>query len=115
MWRFAYYGISCEECKGTSRSSPLGEASITVSRLTLVGFFTLVEWLTWWIRPMRWSTSTAEGLGVSELISIPCTDTGSSVMPLGEAWGPDPGGRYWGPSFSESSCQASIGMGMLEE
>ena len=48
------------------------------------------------------------------MASIPCTDTGSSVMLLGAAWGSDPGGRCWGFVSRKSSCQASLGRGMLE-
>ena len=56
-----------------------------------------------------------EGLGVYELAYITCTNIGSSVMPLGAAWKSDPGGRSWGPGSSESSCQESLGRGMLED
>ena len=54
------------------------------------------------------------GLGVSEMASIPYDESGSSFVPLGATWGSDPGGRYWVPGSSESSCQASLGRGMLE-
>ena len=36
-------------------------------------------------------------------------------MPLGTAWGPEPGGRYWGPGSRDSSCKASLGRGMLDD
>ena len=55
-----------------------------------------------------------EGIGLFDMASITCTDTGSSVMLLGAAWGSDPGGRCWGFVSSKSSCQASLGRGMLE-
>ena len=49
------------------------------------------------------------------MASIPCTDVGSSGMPLGATWGSDPGGRSWGPGSSESYFRASLGRGMLED
>ena len=55
-----------------------------------------------------------ERLGVSEPTSVLCVDAGSSVMLLGTACVPDPGGRSWGPGFSKSSFQESLGRGMFE-
>ena len=56
-----------------------------------------------------------EVFAVSELVSIPCDDIGSSAIPMSAAWGSDPGGRYWGPGSGESSFQDSLGRGMLED
>ena len=47
--------------------------------------------------------------------SVPCSDVGSSIMLLGEAWVSDPGGRSWGTVSSESSFWSSLGRGMLED
>ena len=113
--RLAYSGIRQEDCEGTSCSSTLGEASVDASRLTLVGFCALLECLTWWLQPRRWATSTAEGLGVSEMVSITCAEAVSSFMLLCETWGSDPEGKSWGPGSSESSCQAYLCRGMLED
>ena len=49
------------------------------------------------------------------LASIHCTYAGSSVMQPCTDWGSDPEGRYWRPGSSASSCQASLGRGMLED
>ena len=111
--RFAYSGMRHEDFEGTPCSSPLGEASVAAYRLTSVWFFTQLEWITWWIRPRRWYHSPVEGLGVSEVASIPCTDPGSSAIPLNVTWGSDPGGRSWGPIYRKSSLHASLGRGML--
>ena len=56
-----------------------------------------------------------EGLAVSELASITCADSGSSVTPLNATQGSNPGGRSWGTGFSESSFLASLGRGMLDD
>ena len=114
MWRFAYYGIRREDCEGMSCYYTPGEASVTASRLTSVVFFTLLGWLTWWIRPRLWYAYPLEEIGVFEMYYIPCTDTGSSVMILGEAWWSDSGGRYWVPGYKEFSYQSSLGRGILE-
>ena len=55
-----------------------------------------------------------EGLGVSDLASIPCDDVGYTVMQLYAAWGSDPGGSYWVVGSYESFCQAYIGRLVLE-
>ena len=55
-----------------------------------------------------------EGLVVSDMASITCSDSVSSVMSLGETRVSDPGVRHWGPGSSESSCQASLVRGMIE-
>ena len=44
---------------------------------------------------------------------ITYTDAGSSVIPLGEAWESDPVGGYWVSGSRESSCQASLGRGII--
>ena len=49
MRSFAYYWIRRGDCEVTLCSYPLGEASVSESRLILVVFFTLSEWITWWI------------------------------------------------------------------
>ena len=56
-----------------------------------------------------------EGIIVSEMDYIPCTDVGSSVMLLGVASGSDPVGRSLGPGFNESSWQDSLGRDMIED
>ena len=114
MWRCAYYAIRREYCEGTLCSFPLSESSVVASRLTSVGFCTLLEWLTWWISPRLWAPSLVGGIEASDMASIPCTDVGSSVMPLGASWGSEPGGRSWGPGSIESSCQVSLGKDILE-
>ena len=114
MRRFAYSGIRREECEGTSCSYPLGESIVAAYRLIPVGFHTLLEWITWWLRPRRWAPYTVEGIVVSEMDYIPCTDVGSSVMLLGAASASDPVGRSWGPGPNESSWQASLGRDMIE-
>ena len=48
------------------------------------------------------------------MASIICNVTGSSVMPMGEARGSDPGGRSWGTG-SRESYQASLGSAMIED
>ena len=54
---FTYFGIRWEYCEYTPCSSPLGEASVSESSLTSVGFCTLFEWITWWLRPRWWYPS----------------------------------------------------------
>ena len=83
---FAYSGIRWEDCEGTTFYYPLGEASVATSSLTSVVFCALLEFLTWWIRPRRWDTSPVEGLGVSDMVSIPCADEVPYVVPLGATW-----------------------------
>ena len=112
--RFVYSEISWEDCEGMLCSSPLGEAGVAASRLTPVGFYALLEWLTWWILPRWWAPSPGKGLELSYLASIYCAEPGSSVMLLGATWVSDPGDRSWGPGSSDSSCQASLGRGMIE-
>ena len=114
MWRFTYYRISFEDCEGTLCSYQLGEAIIATYRLTSAIFYVLLEWITWCLRPRWWDTSPVEGLGVSDLASMPWADACSSVMPLGATWGSDPGGRFWWPGSSKSSFQASLDWVMLE-
>ena len=114
MRRFAYSGIRRGGCEGKLCSYPLGEPIVAASRLTSLEFFTLVEWITWWIRPSWWETSPVEGLELSYMESINFTDTGSFVMPLSAAWGPYPGGRYWGAGSRKSSFRDSLGRGMLD-
>ena len=36
-----------------------------------------------------------DGIGVSDMASVPCVNTVFSVMRLGVAWGSDPGGISW--------------------
>ena len=115
MRRFAYYVIRRYDCEVTLCSSPLGEDRIASSKLISVGFGTLLDWLTWWLRPRWWAPYPVEGLGVSDMTYINWIDTGFSVMPLGEAWGSYPGGRSWGPGSRESSCQPPLGRGMIED
>ena len=115
MRRFAYSGIIWEDCKGTLCSSPIGEARVAVDRLNSVGFCTLLECLTWWLRPRWWDLYTVEGLGAYDMAYITWTDSGSSIMPLGEAWVSDPRGRSWRLGYSKSSWEASLGKGMLED
>ena len=114
MRRFEYSGIRQETCEGKSCSSPLGESSVAASRLMLVGGFTLLECLTWWICPNLRAPSPVEGLGVYELAYIPRVGLCSSVMSMGEAWGSDPGGISQRPGFGYYSCQASMGTGMID-
>ena len=45
---------------------------------------------------------------------VPCADTGSSIIPLGVAWGSEPGGIFWGPVSIDYSCNSSLGRGMIE-
>ena len=59
--------------------------------------------------------SSGEWLGVSKLDSIPCADTGFSVVPLGVTWGSDPRDRSLIPGSSESSFQSSMRRGILED
>ena len=115
MRRFAYSGIRREECEGTSCSYPLGESIVAAYRLIPVGFHTLLEWMTWWLWPRWWAPSPVEGLGVSDIYSITCTDAGFSVMLTVTVWGSDPGCRYCEPGSSESSCQASLGRVIIED
>ena len=49
--RLPHSGIRREDCEGTSYYSTIFETSIAVSKLTSVGFFTLLEWITWWVWP----------------------------------------------------------------
>ena len=83
MRRFAYSGIIQEDCEETLCFYPLGEARVAASRLISAGFCTILEWITWWLQPRLWYHSPVEGLGVYEIASITCTDTGSYVIPLG--------------------------------
>ena len=112
--RFTSYGIRREYSESTLCSSPLGEAIVSVYRLILKSSCTLLEWLTLWLCPRWWSPSTVEGIIISDITSIHCTYIGSSFIPLGAAWVSDPVCSFWGPGLSESSCKASLGMGMLE-
>ena len=114
MRRFAYSRIRREDCEGTSYTSTIGEARVSASMLTSVGFCTLLEWITGWLRPRWWDTYPVERIEVSDLASIICTGTASSVMPLGAAWGSDPGSRSYGPGYRDSSYQASLGRGMID-
>ena len=52
---------------------------------------------------------------MSELAYITCTDAGYSGMPLGAAWGSEPGGRSWVPGYRKSYCHKYLGRGMLED
>ena len=115
MQRFAYCVIRKEDCEGMLFSSPLGESRVAESRLILVVFCTLLDWLTWWLRHRWWDTYPVEGLGVYYLASIPCNYSGYSVIPLGSAWVSGPGFRSWGPVSSDSSFKASLGRGILED
>ena len=56
-----------------------------------------------------------EGIVLSDMASIPCAISGSSIILMGDTWGSDPGGRYWGPGSGESSFQDYLGRGMLED
>ena len=94
--------------------SPLGESRFSEFMLISVGFYTLLEWLTWWPCPRWWAPFIVKGIRVYEMDSITCTDSGSSVMPLCAAWGSDPRGRSLGLGSRESSCQASMGRDMVE-
>ena len=111
--RFAYSGIRREDYEGKSCSSSLGEASFAASRLNSAGFCAILEWLTWWTHPRWWAPYTMEGIGVSDMPSVPCADSGSFIMALGVTWGSDPVGRSLGPGSRESSCLASLGSGMF--
>ena len=115
VWRFTYYRISFEDCEGTLCSYQLGEAIIATYRLTSAIFYVLLEWITWCLRPRWWDTSPVEGLGVSDLASMPWADACSSVMPLGATSESNPGGISWEPGSSDSSFHSSIGMGMLDD
>ena len=95
-------------------SSTLGEASFDASKLTSVGFCTLLECLIWWLRPRYWDNSPVEGLEVFDLDFIPCTDAGSYIIPMGAAQESYPGGRSWGAGSSESSCRPPLVRSMLD-
>ena len=82
------------ECEDTLCSSQLGEASVTAYILIPVEFYTLLEWLTWYIYPNQKVTSPLQGIGVADLSSSTHTDADSSVIPMGAAWGQDPGFTY---------------------
>ena len=56
-----------------------------------------------------------DGLGVSDMDTISCTHAGSSVIPLGADWGSYPVGRSWGTGPNKYSCQAYLGIVMLED
>ena len=105
--RFAYYRINHEDCEGMSCSSILGEYRVATFRLISVDHFELLEWLNWWIRPRIWDPSPVEGIVVSDLASIPCTDTGSS--------GIIPWRQVLGTCSSKYSCQSYLGMCMPED
>ena len=100
MRKFAYSGIRREDCEGTLFYSPLVESRVAASRLTSVRFCALLDCLDRWLCHGCYDPSLVEGLGVSELTYIPFNGSGSSVMPLGEAWVSDYIGRYWGPGYS---------------
>ena len=119
--RFAYSGMRWEDCECTLCSSLLGESSIAASRLTPVGVFSPLWWLTWWFFP-PWrvtylvkSPSLLKGLGVSDLASVPWYVSGSSVVPLGADYGEGPAiGSWWSVSRG-SSCKASLGGFMIKD
>ena len=115
MRSFTYSGIRRDYFEGTRCSSPLGEASFSLSRLISVVFCTPLEWFAWCLCPSWRSTSPVEGLGVSDMASVTCIDAGYSAMPLGAAWVSDPWGKSWGPGYRYSSFQASLGRGMLDD
>ena len=115
MRKFSYSGIRWEDCEGTPFSSLLGEASVSAYKLISVGFCALLDWITWWLCPILRATSPVEVLGVSDMVYVPYIDAGSSVIPLGAAWGSYPVGRYWVPGFSDYYCQAYLGRVMLED
>ena len=100
---FAYPKISWEEFEYTLWSSLIGESSVDAYRLTYIGFYTLLTCLTWWICPSWRVPSILERLVVSDLDSFPCGNTWSSIIEIGETWGLEPGGRYWGPVSCEPS------------
>ena len=85
-----------------SCSYPIGKASVDAYRLTSVGFFTMLRWLTWLLCPGSRLPSPVEGIGVSDMADVPCDDTGYYVMLLCAAWGLDPGGRSGIPGSCES-------------
>ena len=113
--RFAYYGIRWEDCEGTPCYSTLGESRVAAFRLTSVGFFALLEWLNCLLRSSWWDHSPVEGIGISELASIPCAYSGYYVMTLGETLVSDPVGSSWVRGSSETSFRASLGRGILED
>ena len=49
------------------------------------------------------------------MASMTCIYAGSSVIPLGTAWGSDPGDISWGPGYREYSCQTSLGGKIIED
>ena len=55
-----------------------------------------------------------EDIVLYELASIPCIGAYYYIILLIAAWVSYPGGRYWVPGSSKSSCQASLDSGMLE-
>ena len=119
--RFTYCGMRLEECEGTLCSYPLGGAIIADSRLTPVGFFTLLRWLTWRLCP-PWrvtsilkAPSLVKGILVSELASVPWYGAGTSDVTLDVACGEGPADEFWGSDSRGYSCQASLGGVILED
>ena len=56
-----------------------------------------------------------EGLVVSDMASIICTDTGCSVILMGAAWESYPVERSWRPGSRKYSLQDSLGRGIHED
>ena len=55
-----------------------------------------------------------KGIVVPNLVYIPCTDAGSSVVLLSAAWESYPGDIFLGPGSRESSFQEYLARVMLE-
>ena len=103
-----------EDCEVTPCSSILCKASVAASSLTPVGYCTLFQWIKWWLLHIWRVPYPSEGLGFYKMASVPCNDTGYSVMILGTAWVLEPVGRSWGPRSFDSSWQASLVRGMIK-
>ena len=112
---FTYSVMMRKDYEGTSCYVPLGESSVSASRSTSVGFWSILERLTWWLYPRWWDPYPVEGIVLSDMASIPYSDAGSSIMSLVATWVSDPGGRSWEPGSSDSSCQSFLGRFMSED
>ena len=124
---FAYSGWRREEYEVPLCSSPIGESIVSAFRLISLGFFSPLWWITWWICP-PWRVPSfvkfhsivnlpyiVKGLRVSGQASVTCSIEGSSFVPLEVACGDSLAAGSWVSASRESSFQASLGWGMLED